>query len=588
MKFLKYIALPAIAMTLFASCDDLFDDAPNDKLSEEVIWSDPLVVDEYMRGMYRGMDSGFNTLVTTIMKGLGTEYEPWFGDQLTVGKRDWYSTDYGDILGSVQSQITIRSRQKWSNWYAQIRAINLLLENQDRLPASMKDRLLGEAHFFRAYYYYKLLINFGGPLLITHTFDPLTNPVKFPRASYEEMVKFITDEAEQAFNLLEKTNTSDNVGRPTQGTALMLKAKTYFWVAGEHFQNASKPYLGFPDDRSMDMLDKAAIEYDRIMALGVYDLMPISGTSQEDVVKGYRNIFLTKNSIESIWEVQHADDGNFDTLNGHKLDREAAAPSFGGTIAAYNPTQNHVDEYRMANGKRIDELNSGYDKNNPYVGRDFRFYANVLYDGALWHGHTMDLHYTTVDGKEVAGEDLTPYGESTTAAVSRTGYYMAKFLNENQSIDTDGTYASSQNCILWRYAELLLDYAEIDFKKNRPDDALDNVNQIRRRVKMPELESITWDDIMNERRVELAFEKTTYWDLLRLNVACEKMTGTTNPLYGVKIVHRANGSIRITNPIVNGRNSIVRYFRDMQYYLPIAWEDVRYHGVEQNPEWVEM
>ena len=93
---------------------------------------------------------------------------------------------------------------------------------------------------------------------------------------------------------------------------------------------------------------------------------------------------------------------------------------------------------------------------------------------------------------------------------------------------------------------------------------------------------------MNERRVELAFEKTTYWDLLRLNVACEKMTGTTNPLYGVKIVHRANGSIRITNPIVNGRNSIVRYFRDMQYYLPIAWEDVRYHGVEQNPEWVEM
>lgn len=172
MKFLKYIALPAIALSLFASCDDLFDDAPDDKLSEEVIWSDPLVVDEYMRGLYRGMDSGFNTLVTTIMKGLGTEYELWFGDQLTVGKREWYSTDYGDLLKSVQSQITIRSRQKWSSCYSHIRSINLLLENQHRLPASIRDRVIGEAHFFRAYYYYKLLINFGGPLIITNTLRP--------------------------------------------------------------------------------------------------------------------------------------------------------------------------------------------------------------------------------------------------------------------------------------------------------------------------------------------------------------------------------------------------------------------------------
>lgn len=65
----------------------------------------------------------------------------------------------------------------------------------------------------------------------------------------------------------------------------MLKAKTYFWVAGDHFQNAPKPYLGFPDDRSMEMLDKAAAEYDRIIALNVYDLMPISGTTKDDIVK---------------------------------------------------------------------------------------------------------------------------------------------------------------------------------------------------------------------------------------------------------------------------------------------------------------
>lgn len=80
---------------------------------------------------------------------------------------------------------------------------------------------------------------------------------------------------------------------------------------------------------------------------------------------------------------------------------------------------------------------------------------------------------------------------------------MKKFVNESQQIDNDDTYASSQNCIIWRYAEVLLDYAEIDYKQGRVGDAMDKLNEIRRRVHMPEYTSITWDDIVNERRVEL-------------------------------------------------------------------------------------
>lgn len=590
MKLKSYIyILPLLlAASGLSSCDGLFRDTPYDKLPPDMIWGDAQLVDEYVLPWYRNMDDGFYTYVTTIMKGLGSEYEAWYSDQLTVGKSDWYSGDYGSILKSSQQDITTRGRTEWIKFYNQINSINTLLENEDKLAPSVKQRVLGEAHFFRAWYYYKMLRLFGGTMIIDRTYDPLVDPVRFPRATYEEMVKFICDEAELASTLLPYENADSDVGRPTKGVCYMLRAKTYFWVAGEHFQNQEKGYLGFPDDRSMDMLDLAAKEYDRVIATGEYGLVQISGTSKNDVVAEYRNIFLTKNSRESIWEVQHANDGDFSYANGHKLDRDAAASSFGGTVAAYNPTQNHVDEYRMENGKRISEKGSGYDKNNPYEGRDWRFYANILYDGAEWAGHTMDIHYETVDGKEVAGEDLTKYGSSTTAAVTRTGYYMAKFLNEKQKIDNDETYASSQNCILWRYAELLLDYAEIDFKRGRTGDALDKVNQIRRRVKMPELTSITWDDIYNERRVELAFEKTVYWDLLRWNVAEKYMTGTTNPLYGVKIVYQANGNKKITNPVVNGRNTVVRYFRPRQYYYPLDWDDVRYHGLEQNPEWVEM
>lgn len=591
MKLKKYIYTLSLALTAtagFSSCDSMFRDAPYDKLPDTVIWGDTQLLDEYVLPWYRNMDPGFKTLVTSIMKGLGSEYDAWYSDQLTVGRSEWYTCDYGLILKSTQQDITTRARTEWFKYYTQINSINTLLENQDQLPASVKDRVLGEAHFFRAWYYYRMLRMFGGTMILERTYDPLKNPEKFPRASYEEMVKFICDEAEKASNLLGVANTDANIGRPTKGVCYMLKAKTYLWAAGEHFQNQEKSYLGFPDDRSMEMLDLAAAEYDRVIGTNQYSLIQINGNTRDEVVAEYRNIFLTKNSKESIWEVQHANDGNFDTANGHKLDREAAAPFFGGTTAAYNPTQNHVDEYRMDNGKMISEAGSGYDKKNPFVGRDWRFYANVLYDGAIWNGHVMEIHYDVENGAQVAGADLTKYGTSTTAAVTRTGYYMAKFLNERQSIDNNETYASSQNCILWRFAELLLDYAEIDFKKGRTGDALDKVNQIRRRVKMPELTSVTWDDIVNERRVELAFEKTVYWDLLRWNIAEKKMTGSSNPLFGIKIVNNEDGTQTITNPVVNGRNTVVRYFRPRQYYYPLDWDDVRYHGLEQNPEWTEM
>lgn len=588
MKFLKYI-VPSLMLSIgLSSCDDIFRDAPNDKLSPDVIWENEILLNGYVLPWYNGMDNGFSTLVTTLMAGLGSEYEPWYGDQLTVGKRSWYQTDYGNILKSQQSMMTTRGRTKWISAYTEIASINTLLENENRLVPDIRDRVLGEAHFFRAYYYYKLLRMYGGTLLIDHVFDPLKKAEKFPRASYEEMVRFIADEAEKASWLLPAKYNDDQVGRATRGAALMLKAKTFLWVAGAHFQNQEKSYLGFPDDRSMEMLDSAAANYDRVMALNVYDLVQIPAGDRQSIVDAYRNIFLTKNTIESILEVQHADDGDFHMANGHKLDRDAAPPSAGGTTAAYNPTQNHVDEYRMANGKRINEAGSGYDRNNPYDNRDVRFYANVLYDGAEWRGNIMDLHYETVDGAEVAGTDLTIYGSSNESGVTRTGYYMAKFLNQRQVIDNDQTYASSQNCILWRYAELLLDYAEIDFKKGRVNDALAKVNMIRERVHEPALTSVTWDDITNERRVELAFEKETYWDALRYNEAERRMTGTYNPLYGVKIVYDANGNKKITNPVVNGRNTSVRYFRARQYYYPIPWDDIRYHEIDQNPEWVEM
>ncbi|MBD5303522.1 MAG: RagB/SusD family nutrient uptake outer membrane protein [Bacteroides sp.] len=590
MRITKIFAISSIllAAAMSTGCNSIFRETPFDKLAEEQIWGDEKLLDEYTGSWYRNMDNGFYILVSTMFKNLGSEFDPWFGDQITVGRSDWYQAGYGELLKGSHSQITSRSRLVWQGAYEQIRSVNKLIEHEAELPRSIHDRILGEAYFFRAWYHYKLLRRYGGVLLVDRTFDPLTEEVKFPRASFEQTVEFIVADAKRAAALLPAEHETRDVGRITKGAAWTLAGKTYFWAAGDKFQNADKEFLGFTGNKASDMRNLAAACYDEMLKLNIYDLIPANAGDRDRTVEAYRNIFLTKNSQESILEVQHSDDGNFSQGFGHKLDRDAAPPSMTGVNCAYNPTQNHVDEYRMANGLPIDDPNSGYDEDFPYDNRDVRFYANVLYDGAMWKGHKMELHYTMIDGVRTPGADIMAYGTSSTASYTRTGYYMAKFLRETQQIDADETYGSSQNYIIWRLAEILLDYAEIDWLENRPEEARKKVNRIRSRVGMPAFASITFDDINNERRVELAFEKTTYWDLLRNGTAETAMCGDTNPLYRVTIVDDEDGNRTYSKGIVNGASTNVRYFASYHYFWPIAWSDIRYHGIEQNPEWIEM
>ena len=581
MKNIIFKGILAALPLLMAACspNSLFDDAPKDKISDEKTWESPMLLDEYVNTWYRNMNSGFKTYVpsTALFKSISRYYLPWFGDQLTNGKSDWYNAGYGDVLKANEESITQWARGTWTSCYTQIQYINAFLENMDKVPdATQRKRVEGEAHFFRAYYYYMLWRRFGGALLIDHTYDPLTNPEKFPRASYEQMVKFIVDEAEKAQNLLSATYSTADVGRITSGAAIMLKAKTYLWASSTVFQNKTKSYLGFTDDKSQEMLQKARAAYDELFALGTYQLVSITGNTQDKIRDEYRQIFITKNTSESILEVQHSNDGDYANKFGHTLDRDAASPFFTGTTAAYTPTQNHVDEYGMRGGATYNAL-------QPYDNRDYRFYANILYNGCSFRDHIMDM--ATTDGK--AGVDITVYGSSTSAAVSRTGYYLGKFVDPTQAINDNDTYASKQNYIIWRLAEAYLDYAEVCFRLGDTSTALDMVNRIRTRVHMDALTAVTWNDIVRERRVEMAFEETTYWDQLRWGTAERTFSGTTNPLKGMTITVRS-GVTTYRTANINRFPARVRKFDAKEYYFPIPWSEVRYQGIEQNPDWNEV
>ncbi|MFA6871173.1 MAG: RagB/SusD family nutrient uptake outer membrane protein [Bacteroidaceae bacterium] len=573
-----FVALLFMSLLGITGCNNLFKDAPEDKLPENIIWGTPSLLDSYVSPWYRNMNSGFSIFLPTsgLIKGITRIYKPWFGDQIIISKDDWYVTAFGDVLKGNDQEIIRQGSMDWGSYYEKIQSVNVLLKNQDAITdGAQKTRVLGEAHFFRAYYYYKLLRQFGGAILKTEPFELENNQV-LPRASYQEMVDFIAQEADDAASLLKDVDETET-GRITKGAAYMLKAKAYLWCASPIFQNKEKNYLGFIGDESDAMLTKSRQAYDELFKLS-YSLLPVTGTTQEAIKLSYRQIFLTKNSAESILEVQHSDDGDFSNGFGHKLDREAASPFFGGTTVAYSPTQNNVDEYGM-------QENTVYDPTHPYLNRDYRFYANILYDGSTFNSHVMEIHTTIEDGKEVLGADITPYSSSVSDAVTKTGYYLGKFVKETQRIDNDDTYASSQNFIIWRLAEAILDYAEIDFKQGRVADALAKVNQIRARVHMYPLTSLTWDELVNERRVELAFEETTYWDLFRWGIAEEKMNGSSNRWKGMKVTIEAGKDTLYEVININKRPSRVRQFDAKQYYQPIPLDEIRFNGIDQNPDW---
>ena len=111
MQLRKYIVSFLICGGIFglSGCDGLFRDAPYNKLSQETIWGSQLLLDEYVLPWYRNMSNGFSIYMPTsssLLKGACRDYLPWYGDQITISRADWYNTAYGDILKSISSEIT--------------------------------------------------------------------------------------------------------------------------------------------------------------------------------------------------------------------------------------------------------------------------------------------------------------------------------------------------------------------------------------------------------------------------------------------------------------------------------------------------
>jgi len=555
---------------LIACTDDILDKQPLDRYSESDVWSDANLA-------LLSVNETYNCTETYVTGGMGLSAIVDEAYSSFNWCRERSVVTHGLLTPDNAQHVTIYSggRGRWGFYYKYIRDINVFFSKIDGVTGNEEliSRMKGEMYFLKAYCYAELINFYGGVPIISEVFD-LNSDFSVQKSTYDECVEHIVELCDQAITLMPYKYMANNTGRATKGAAMALKAQQLFYAASPLFNGG-----GYNNSK----LQRAKIATEELIYLQddsgqtIYSLY-----SPED----YRQIFLDFNNSEVIFAKYESAMLFKDRQN--TMNRDLAMNSIHGYVA-YSPLQQMVDAFEVTDGTqsiipavydknagRIVTNNSLYDDQNPYVNRDPRFYANILYDGALYGG---DNEVETF----VGGKD-SPQGIIEAWNASKTGYLVRKFTSESKPVFVDPA-VEDMMWIIYRLSEFYLNMAEILFELGTTDtnghDALWFVNQIRQRnsVNMPAHTSIDRDKIRHERRVELCFEGNRYQDVRRWQIY-DQALGL--PHYGIKITKKPDNTKFYE---IFAADAFV-VFDPRIYYIPIpATEIQRNPNLTQSPGW---
>ena len=554
MKKYKNLLL-ALFVALASGCSDMLDIKPTSFISDEAIWEDKVLIDKFVANTYGSMLCGFNRCTA----GFGQNWSMSWAGNMDSATDDFASVSDSPIYTQLNKDaITAQScpfvSEIWIQEYLVIRKCNTIIERvagvDDKvLTAKEKLRIDAEARFLRAFCYFDLGRTFGKAPLILKA-QNLEEDLLVAPSSFAEIVEFVKDECDLYADNLPLTYPEEEAGHATKGAFLALKSRALLYLAS--------PLNSEDDARKWD---DAAVAAQAVMDLHVYELYKVGETP-------YRSMEFDKTAAnkEVIFERRFSfPEAPHNIHMMWSLDAEDA-----GSWNGLYPTQNLVDAYETIDGKLIDDpTNTMYDAQDPYSNRDARFYQSIIYNGSTWETYLMSMVTNTVDPSK-NGSCKPRLGKA------RCGYGPKKFIEElDPSTNIYGGYAQSNNWPYFRYAEVLLNYAEAKNESlSVPDESVYNaVNEVRARSNQPNLPTgLSKEEmrkrIKNERRVELLLEEHRFYDLRRWkdgHVLAE-------PIMGMNIY---NNNITLKYEISKVED---RVFTGEHYYLPIPLSEQ-----EKNP-----
>ncbi|MCP9766864.1 RagB/SusD family nutrient uptake outer membrane protein [Lacihabitans sp. LS3-19] len=623
MKKIKIkIGLVTAIMVLMFSCDKGFlNTQPLDKISSEATWGDGPLSEAFIFNVYSFLGYG----------GFEEQALAAYTDEAMFTHAGRNINPFNEGTESPSSLAWFSGTYEWGNMYLAIRQANIAL---DRLPTStfadktLKDRLMGEAHFLRAYYYQQLVRFYGGVPIIDKPYG-LDDDYSAARNSYDECVKFITADLDKAITLLD--GKAETPGRATKLSALALKSRVLLYAASDMHDGAQLKAKA-PGLASFSNIDLVA--YTAGDRTARWQAAKAAAKAVLDAGSGYK-----LNLTAPVSPAEGKDNYKAIAMGGQSAASDAAAASelifqrthtplytqednwpLGGIHYGINngpngyhnwagntPIQQLVDDYEMMDGSKF-SWDKAEHKAAPYTGRDPRFYATILYDGADWKPRPSDVaaldpanqiqtgYYDDGAGGLINGIDTRESAVENWNG-SRTHYYAGKFIDHNPALADNQSSAQTVPWPFIRYTEAVLNYAEACIELGEDGEAKNWLNKIRFRAGMPAITdsgAALKDRYRNERRVELVYEEHRYHDARRWLIAPSTLgrgIKTINIVAKLKPGATPNKPYKYDTskytytytPVDNTENE-TRKWNDKMYFRPFSRDEVnRNTKLVQNP-----
>jgi len=587
-------------MLSMASCEDYLDKALESDISDEDVFGSYMSFQGFIEEMYHCIADPHRRLA-------GNWYYFAYFDDSTMANSPllWDDGNYWDyqdqfLTGGVNTDNQTMTKQIWPlAWYA-IRKANIALANLHLLKnadQSQRDAIEGQAYFFRGFFHLELMQYYGG-LPYIDTLLVADEEIKVRRLNYKETALKVAKDLRKAADLLplDWDGSTATAGHLTRGDnnlrASKIEALGYL---GKNLLYAASPMMnessGGTATYDQELCKQAAEAFAEAIKLsnesGKFKLEP--------------------------WETRHRNfwvvSPNFDTRPGgtetirHQMIYEKFYTKFTmgrvGILLVFPnsqnkvqvPTHNYVQNYGMSNGLPVDDPESGYDPQNPFVNRDPRFYVDIVVGGDPLITNGTDVLENRFARLHNGGSHKGGQGGSV------TGYLHKKYNPLGHSTPNEGNWQNFQaNHPRLRLADIYLMYAEaVLWGYGSPSSsvpganltALQAVNIIRNRAGMPDIHSkflgsqqAFMEELIRERAVELAFEGLRWFDLRRWNVLGEMKY---REKYALDYDSSDNGFTKFN---YRERLLFTRPIEKKHNWVPFNVNDVSiYEDFPQNPGW---
>ncbi len=454
---IKNIIVYSIAICFFTCSEDFLDRQPLDQVVSSNFYKTEADAIEALVAVYDAL--GYQSSPGVSWSPFITVSDILSDDAYAGGGDANDGADEDEINNFRIPTNNVIVHSLWLKNYTGIYRANLLLENIDGIDAddAFKTRVIAECKFLRAFFYFELVKSFENIPLLTAT---INGPSEYaqnqndPQEVYDQIALDLVEASEDLPGFI----PTNEQGRISKWAAQSLLARVFLFCNGVYGTNLNAGNIIIDKNEALEYLEQV-----------------ISGSGHA-LLENYEEIFRLSSefSLESVFEIVHGDSPAWWDWNYLRGGEGNLAAQMQGPRVTGSSNWNRGWSFAPVSQSLVDAMQG-----------DPRLSSTVLMEQEL-------------DGSLIKG-------------YQHTGYFSKKYSSDSEHWGSDGQFEHNRTCNnrVIRFSDVLLMAAELG-----SPNAQDYLDQVRSRVGLASVPA-TLENILKERRLELALEGLRYFDLIR-------------------------------------------------------------------------